>query len=69
MIDAGLHKLRDMNEIVFVPIDKSTAMFRINTESDRTYIDIPKLATPIAITNIRPEMMKFIQKRYETDTK
>ena len=65
LLDAGLHKLWDMGEIVFVPIDKSSAAFQINPDSGATHEDVPELATPITFTNIGSEMMKFIQKRYE----
>lgn len=65
LLDAGLHKLWDMGEIVLEPIGKTSAVFKINPESGATCEDIPELEWPQTFIDIHPEMMKFIQKRYD----
>jgi len=64
LLDAGLHKLWDMNEIVFEPLNETTALFKINPYSLAKPHDIPELCEPVQITNIPPTMMKFIKMRY-----
>jgi hypothetical protein len=63
LLDAGLHKLWDINEIIFEPLTESSAQFKINPYSIALEHDIPELLIPIEISNITPEMMKFIKMR------
>lgn len=65
LLDAGLHKLWDKNEIVFEPINAHTAVFKINPDSIAHDNDIPELLAPLTISNVQPEMMNFIKMRYE----
>jgi hypothetical protein len=63
LLDAGLHKLWDINEIILEPLTESSAQFKINPYSIAFEHDIPELVSPIEIRNITPEMMNFIKRR------